>query len=66
MEKINEKLAMPHDGYVRLPAVLAFLAIGKTAFYSGIKSGTFPQPIKLTQRTSVWRASDIRKIVDGE
>ena len=66
MDKVNEKLVMPHEGYVRLPAILVFLSIGKTAFYSGIKAGIFPQPIKLTKRTSVWKAQDIRKIVDGE
>lgn len=66
MNKSCELNSMPLEGYVRLPAVLAFLAIGKTAFYQGIKNGIFPEPIKLTKRTSVWRASDIRKIVDGE
>jgi len=57
---------MPNDGYVRLPAILAFLSISKTTFYSGIRSGIFPKPLKLSKRTSVWRALDIRQIVDEQ
>ena len=57
---------MPFDGYVRLPTVLAFLSISKTTFYAGIRSGHFPKPLKLSKRTSVWRASEIRQIGDEQ
>lgn len=57
---------MPHDGVVRLPAILVFLSISKTFFYEGIRAGLYPKPIKIGKRTSVWRASDIRKIVDEQ
>ena len=53
---------LPHDGYVRLPAILEYLSISKSTFYAGIRSGIFPQPVKLSKRTSAWRAIDIRMI----
>jgi len=63
---VEPQRGMPNDGYVRLPAILSFLSISKTTFYAGVRAGLFPGPIKLSRRTSVWRASDIRKIGDGQ
>lgn len=59
------KPTMPIDGFVRLPQILAFLAISKSCFYKGIREGRFPAPVKLTPRTSAWRAVEIRKIAEG-
>lgn len=53
----------PQEGFARLPAVLEFLKISKTAFYNGIRAGTFPKPRKLTPKTSVWNAADIRRLL---
>lgn len=58
--------AFPTEGFVRLPQILAFLAISKSCFYKGIREGRFPVPVKLTTRTSAWRASEIRKIVEEQ
>lgn len=58
--------AFPAEGFVRLPQILAFLAISKSCFYKGIREGRFPQPVKLTARTSAWRAIEIRKIVEEQ
>ena len=55
----------PRDGFVRLPAILQFLSISKTTFYRGIRNGLFPRPRKLTEKTSVWNAAEIRAIVEG-
>ena len=65
MEPISAQQAtgLPDDGYVRLPTILKYLAISKTTFYAGIRAGIFPKPHKLSKRTSVWRASEIRQIV---
>lgn len=58
--------AFPTEGFVRLPQILSFLSISKSCFYKGIREGRFPQPVKLTVRTSAWRASEIRKIVEEQ
>lgn len=42
------------------------LPIAKSQFWAGVKSGIYPQPIKLGPRTTCWRLSDIDKLVaDG-
>lgn len=57
----REKL--PESGFLRLPEVLQFIPIGATTWWNGIRSGIFPQPIKLGKRSSAWRAEDIHKLI---
>jgi predicted DNA-binding transcriptional regulator AlpA len=39
------------------------IPVGKSTWWAGVKSGRFPQPVKLGQRTTAWRVEDIRKLV---
>ncbi len=54
---------------LRLPQVLEIVPVGKSTWWSGVKSGRFPSGIKLGPRTTVWKRSDIEqlitKLVDG-
>lgn len=65
--------SMPEEGFLRLvqilgdartcPPILPIIPIGKTAWLKGVDEGIFPPPIKLTERTRVWRVSDIRQLI---
>jgi len=35
------------------------IPVGKSTWWEGVKSGRFPQPIKLGPRITVWREEDI-------
>lgn len=63
--KITEQLdsECPMLGFIRLPAIIKLLGIGKTSFYKGIREGRFPKPVKIGPRTSAWRVSDIRELI---
>ncbi|GLI37753.1 AlpA family phage regulatory protein [Geobacter hydrogenophilus] len=39
------------------------LPISKSQWWEGVKSGKFPQPVKLGPRTTCWRKSDIERLV---
>jgi prophage regulatory protein len=64
---------LPEAGYVRLSQILGdkkrnlppIIPVGKTSWYEGIKAGKYPPPIKLGPRTSVWRAEDIRALLES-
>lgn len=58
------KTILPTTGFMRLSQVLQFIPISQSTWYSGIKTGRFPQPVKLGPRTTVYRAEDIRKLID--
>lgn len=64
---------IPRTGFLRLkqilgdpyakPPVPPIIPIGKSTWWDGIKKGRFPEPVKLTARTTAWRAEDIHALV---
>ena len=54
---------IPTTGFLRLPQILAIFPIGKTTWWEGCRTGRFPKPVKLSARTTVWRAEDIAALV---
>ncbi|HRN77399.1 AlpA family phage regulatory protein [Ottowia sp.] len=55
---------LPETGFVRLPQILSLIPISRSAWWAGIREGKFPQGIKLGSKTSVWRAEDIRHLIE--
>jgi len=53
------------EGFMRLPEVLRVIPVSKTSWWEGVRSGRYPQSIKLGPRTTAWRVSDIRKLIDS-
>lgn len=55
---------IPTSGFLRLPQVLAIVPVSKSTWWEGCKNGRFPKPVKLTPRTTAWRAEDIAALVE--
>ena len=55
---------LPETGFVRLPQILSLIPISRSAWWAGIRDGKFPQGIKLGSKTTVWRAEDIRHLIE--
>lgn len=55
---------LPDAGFVRLPVVLSVIPVSKSTWWSGIKTGKFPAPIKLGPRTTCWRVEDIQALIE--
>ena len=63
---------LPETGLVRLSQILGdkkkgippIIPVSKSTWWAGVKSGRFPQPIKLGERTTCWRVQDIRMLMD--
>ncbi len=66
---------LPDTGFLRIqqiignpkatPPILAIIPIGKSTWWQGVKTGRFPKPIKLFERITVWRADDIRTLLES-
>ena len=56
--------ALPETGFVRLPQILSLIPIRRSAWWAGIREGKFPKGIKLGTKTTVWRAEDIRALIN--
>jgi len=54
---------IPETGFVRLSQILEVIPIGKTSWWEGVKSGRFPQSVKLSERCTAWKAEDIRNLI---
>lgn len=64
---------LPETGYLRLPQIIgnpnaeppipAIIPVGKSTWWEGVKSGRFPQPVKLGPRITAWRVEDIRSLI---
>lgn len=57
---------LPREGFLRLKAIIGPdgpIPVSKSTWWAGVKSGRYPQPVKLGPRITVWRAQDIRALV---
>lgn len=66
-------MILPETGFVRLqtiigdpksnPPIPAIIPVSKSTWWAGVKTGRFPEPVKLGPRITVWRAEDIRDLI---
>lgn len=55
---------LPETGFVRLPQVLNVIPISKSSWWLGVKTGKYPEPIKLGRKISAWKVEDITKLIE--
>lgn len=48
----------------RKQGIPGIVPISRAAWYAGIKEGRYPKPVKLSEKTAAWRASDIEMLVE--
>jgi len=58
------------EGFLRLSQIVgnkttpAIIPISKSSWWAGVKEGKFPKPVKLGKRTTVWKISDIKSLIE--
>lgn len=58
-------IQLPTTGFIRLPKVLSVIPISKSSWWAGVKTGRFPQPVKLSPRCTAWKVDDIRALIEN-
>lgn len=56
------------SGFVRLKHIIAPkgpIPVGKSTWWNGVKSGRYPQPVKISAGITAWRVEDIRAFIEG-
>jgi prophage regulatory protein len=61
---MSENSGIQDCGFLRLPAVLKLVPVGKSTWWRGVKVGRFPKSVKLGPNTTAWRAEDIMKLME--
>ena len=52
--------------FIRLPGVIGISGVQKTFIWENVKKGTFPQPIKLSRRVTVWVKQEVEAWVQEQ
>ena len=63
---MTHSTTLPQTGFVRLKQILAPrgpIPVSKSTWWAGVKDGSFPKPMKLGDRVTVWRAEDIQALI---
>ena len=73
MSNEEQTLALPSTGFIRLPNIIGnlkatppitpLIPVSKSSWWAGIKSGIYPQPIKIGARTTAWKVEDIKQLI---
>ena len=53
-------------GFLRLASILGPegpIPVSKSTWWAGVKSGRYPQPVKLGPRITAWRVEDILALI---
>jgi prophage regulatory protein len=64
--------AFPQTGYLRLAQIVgdkkagipAIFPVSKSTWWAGVKSGRYPQPVKLSERCTAWRVEDVLALIE--
>ena len=54
---------LPDTGFLRLSQILKLIPVGRSSWWAGVKSGKYPQPVKLGARTTAWKVEDIKALI---
>jgi prophage regulatory protein len=65
--------ALPETGYVRLSQIVGdkkagippIIPVSKSTWWQGVKTGRYPQPVKISDRCTAWRVEDIRALASN-
>ena len=65
---------LPETGFLRINQILGnpkanpptppLIPIGRTTFLNGVKSGKYPKPVRLGERTIAFKVEDIRALIE--
>ncbi len=71
--KFSPDSKLPETGFLRLPQIIGdrkatpplppLIPIGRSSWLEGVRTGKYPQPVRLGARTVAWRVEDIRKLI---
>lgn len=46
--------------YLRMKDLIMYLTLSQSSIWRGVRAGTFPKPVKLSDAVTAWKTSDVR------
>jgi len=50
--------------FVRLIHILLLFRVSESTWWAGVAAGIYPQPVKLSARTTAWRVEDLKSLIE--
>ena len=63
---MDKRPQLPETGFLRLPAILKLIPVCASTWWAGVKTGRFPQKVKLGNGVTAWRVEDIRDFINKQ
>lgn len=62
----NMKSTTPteQEQFIRLPRTMQITGLGRSTVWAYVKTGKFPASIKLSERVTVWRLSEVNRWIE--
>jgi prophage regulatory protein len=68
--------SLPSTGFIRQakllgdpkadPPIPAIIPAGASTLWRWVNAGTFPKPVKLSERVTAWRVADVQAWIDAQ
>ncbi|CAJ1777773.1 AlpA family phage regulatory protein [Aeromonas salmonicida] len=63
---LKSEFALPKEGFVRVDTLAKVLGIAVVTVWRWSAKGTFPKPVKLSERVTAWRAEEVRSWMNAQ
>ncbi len=63
--KIQQFQELPQAGLLRIKQVLQLIPVSRSSWWQGVRTGKYPKPIKLGERTTCWKSEDLRNLINN-
>jgi predicted DNA-binding transcriptional regulator AlpA len=63
--RLAQIVGTPADPKRKRPAVPGLFPVSRSTWWQGVRDGRYPQPVKIGERCTAWRAEDIRALIDA-
>ncbi|KAF1688167.1 transcriptional regulator [Pseudoxanthomonas broegbernensis] len=63
--RLPQIVGTPADSKRNIPAVPGLIPVSKSTWWAGVRAGRYPQPVKIGERCTAWRAEDIRALIES-
>lgn len=58
---------LPEDGFIRLNRLIPHIVpYSRATIWRKVRSGDFPAPVKLSERITAWRTTDVREWIEAQ
>lgn len=61
----QDSQSVPQSGLMRIDTVLKLIPVSRSNWWQGVKTGRYPAPVKLSERVTCWRTSDILTLIES-